>query len=171
MQIHSDRFETTLPKERFFTPPTKPPVRKSTDWRAVIITGIIAVAFCAIVKQFTSLQLPVPPAPTPTWTPPPTDPPAPTPVPRLQTPVLPAPLDVPPHAQLVHVRPIGSIENNVMPDGRVLTTRYMGELPNTSHLPTRGGQLGDEWFTRADQHCWVLAPVTTGSQTIGWVDP
>ena len=58
-----------------------------------------------------------------------------------------------------------------MPDGRVLTTRYMGELPNPGYLPRTGAQLGDEWFTRSDHHCWVLATVNPNTSTVGWVDP
>lgn len=177
MQIHSDRFETVLPKGRFFTPPVRPPKLspKIPGWVPFLLGGcLLGVLLGGLLPVVTNKGVPPDPlkelqaAPTPI----PTPAPAPLPIPthRLPTPVPATPLDAP-RASLVHVRPIGSIERNVMPDGRVLTTRYMGELPNTGHLPTRGGQLGDEWFTRADQHCWVLAPVTTGSQTIGWVDP
>ena len=74
-------------------------------------------------------------------------------------------------AQLVHVRPIGTYENDLMPDGRVLTTRYMGELSSAAGLPAHGSQLGDMWFTRNDSHCWVLAPIGAGSTTVGWIDP
>ena len=76
-----------------------------------------------------------------------------------------------PRAQLIHVRQIGSIENDLMPDGRILTTRYMGELSSAASLPTYGASLGDMWYTRADGHCWVLAPIGAGSATTGWLDP
>lgn len=105
---------------------------------------------------------------------------APTPVPAPALPeirraeMLPVPVpraDVTPRAQLIHVRGIGTVENDRMPDGRLLTTLYKGELPTVGDLPRRGNQLGDMWFTHKDGHCWVLAPVTAGSSTVGWVDP
>lgn len=82
------------------------------------------------------------------------------------TPVLPTA----PRAQLLHIRAIGTYENDRMPDGRILTTRYMGELASVANLP-RGAHLGDMWFTRNDNHCWVLAPINAYTQSIGWVDP
>jgi hypothetical protein len=58
-----------------------------------------------------------------------------------------------------------------MPDGRILSTRYMGELPSAANLPRSGAQLGDMWFTQNDGNCWVLAPFGAGSSTVGWIDP
>lgn len=103
-------------------------------------------------------------------TPPADWPDKPTPVPAPRAQLMPIPMSSVPRAQLVHVRPIGSVENDGMPDGRVLTTRYMGELSGASSLPTRGANLGDMWFTQNDGHCWVLAPIP-GSSTVGWIDP
>jgi hypothetical protein len=176
MQIHSDRFETVLPKGRFFTP-SKQFNPSKQDWRAVIITAICAVTLIAAIKQIAShwslashwSPAGVSPvaAPTPVWTAPLPDP-KPVQTPALFEPVLnPA---TPPRAQLVHIRAIGTFENDRMPDGRVLGTVYRGELPNVAHLP-KYGNLGDMWFTRADQHCWVLAPIQAGSQITGWIDP
>jgi hypothetical protein len=72
---------------------------------------------------------------------------------------------------LLHIRAIGTYENDRIPDGPVLNTLYKGELPSARNLPTTGGQMGDMWYTKNDGHCWVLSPITTGSQTTGWVDP
>ena len=76
-----------------------------------------------------------------------------------------------PRAQLLHIRAIGTFENDRMPDGRTLGTTYRGELPNPGALPRRGAQLGDMWYTRNDGHTWVLAPIASGSQSVGWIDP
>jgi hypothetical protein len=76
-----------------------------------------------------------------------------------------------PRAQLLHIRAIGTYENDRIPDGPVLNTLYKGELPSARNLPTTAGQMGDMWYTKNDGHCWVLSPITTGSQTTGWVDP
>lgn len=171
MQIHSDRFETVLPKGRFFTPP-KQSTSSKQDWRGVIIAVIAAVTTIAAIKQIVSHVSPAiavasTPPPAPAWIPPLPDP-KPVQTPALLEPVLnPA---APPRAQLVHVRAIGTFESDRMPDGRVLGTVYRGELPSVAHLP-KYGNLGDMWFTKADQHCWVLAPIAAGSQITGWVDP
>ena len=182
MQLHSDRFETVLPKtERFFSPPdtkqAKP--RKldwGLDWQSIIVTGIVALTIVAVVSQFTH-QRPAPPAPAPTKVFSPEDlgaiRVAPTPAPPLPEVrrAAPAPIPTTPRAQLIHIRPIGTWETDRMPDGRLLQTLYKGELPSAASLPRTGGQLGDMWFTRNDGHCWVLAPATAGSQAVGWVDP
>jgi hypothetical protein len=160
MRVQTDRFETVLPKKaRFFSPSQS----KAKDWRPVIITGIAALTLIAAIKQSQppvaapakeSVQAPAPPRlPDPII----------TPVPRLAT-------TSAPRAQLLHIRPIGVFENDTMPDGRVLGTTYKGELANVASLP-KFGQPGDMWYTRADGHCWVLAPIYAGSQTTGWVDP
>jgi hypothetical protein len=170
----TDRFDTVLPKEeRFFnSPPTKP--RKATDWHAVIITGIIAVTFIAAIKQVTQHSTLSPAGVAPVATP---APPPPLPDPRIEdvpTPAaraLPVPVVSAPRAQLLHIRAIGTFENDRMPDGRTLGTTYRGELPNPGALPRRGAQLGDMWYTRNDGHTWVLAPIAGGSQTVGWIDP
>jgi hypothetical protein len=180
MRIHTDRFETVLPKGRFFTPPVHPPKKALQSPRVLILSSLALLALGTLL----GLSLPVvtnrdvprvkltPPATSvdPTPVPTPAAPPRPLPVHRLPVPAPVQPLDAP-RAKLVHVRPIGSIMRVQMPDGRVLTTRYMGELASPGNLPTRGGQLGDEWYTRSDDHCWVMAPVTEGSQSVGWVDP
>jgi hypothetical protein len=175
MQVYSDRFETVLPKEeRFSFPPVKPPTQQKPAFPAFLgylLTGVlIGVVVMAIPKP----QPQAPPAPftAPVATPVvvvPTPPPLPDPVPPRALPV--QSQGSVPRAQLLHVRPIGTVENDRMPDGRVLQTLYKGELPSARNLPTTGGQLGDMWFTRNDNHCWVLAPITTGSQSVGWVDP
>ena len=183
----TDRFETTLPKEHFFnSPPVKEAPRQSKrDWHAVIITGIVAVTFIATVKQVTQhwtlSPAGVAPVATPAakrWTPADAgDKPAPLPDPRIEdvpTPAaraLPVPVVSAPRAQLLHIRAIGTFENDRMPDGRTLGTTYRGELPNPGALPRRGAQLGDMWYTRNDGHTWVLAPIAGGSQTVGWIDP
>jgi hypothetical protein len=85
-----------------------------------------------------------------------------------------APVDAPraiPRASLVHYRVLDSVEDVQMPDGRILTTRYKGELNRVGELPRRGASLGDMFYTRADRHAWVLAPVSAGNTAIGWVDP
>lgn len=166
MQVYSDRFETVLPKTgRFFTP--APKKSKPTDWHAVIITGIIALTVIAVLHALNSRQPPIPAAPAIVAS---TPPPVPLPEVRRAMPV-PVPVQSVPRARLVHIRPIGTYKNDLMPDGRVLTTRYMGELAGATSLPTRGANLGDMWFTLADGHAWVLAPVAPGSSTVGWVDP
>lgn len=175
MQIHSDRFETVLPKtERFFSPATKQSKKKldwGLDWQSVVITGIVAVAIVAVVSQLTH-QRPAAPAPAPTKVFSPEDLGA-IPVPPLPEVrrAVPVPVPTTPRAQLVHIRPIGTYETDRMPDGRLLNTLYKGELPSAASLPRTGGQLGDMWFTRNDGHTWVLAPATAGSQAVGWVDP
>ena len=175
----TDRFETTLPKEHFFnSPPVKEAPRQSKrDWHAVIITGIIAVTIIAAIKQIVSHQ-PAPVAATPAYQgaiPDPTPVVAPTPPPPLpevrRAEPVPVPVPSVPRAQLLHIRAIGTFENDRMPDGRTLGTTYRGELPNPGALPRRGAQLGDMWYTRNDGHIWVLAPIAGGSQTVGWIDP
>jgi hypothetical protein len=169
----TDRFDTVLPKEeRFFnSPPTKP--KKATDWHGVIITGIIAVTFIAAIKQLKPTLSPAGVTPVATPAAPLPDPKpvhGQVPVPRLLDPVQ-NPASAPPRAQLVHIRAIGTFENDMMPDGRIVGTTYRGELPSAANLPRTGGQIGDMWFTRADGHAWVLAPIAGGSQTVGWIDP
>jgi hypothetical protein len=69
-------------------------------------------------------------------------------------------------------RAIGSYGNAQTLDGRILPTKYLGELASEDDLPlVRGSHLGDMWYTKNDGHCWVLATVTSGSHTVGWVDP
>jgi hypothetical protein len=168
MQIHTDRFETTLPKGRFFTPSPKKPQKKTglmiaSALAVGLVLGIIlpVITNRDVSPNVEKVARPAPPLDATT--------PAPTPAHRLPMPAPAQPLDAP-HAQLVHVRPIGSIMRVQMPDGRVLETRYMGELPSPLHLPRTGGQLGDEWYTRTDNHCWVLGNLP-GSVSTGWIDP
>ena len=183
----TDRFETAIPKEHFFnSPPVKEaPKQSKRDWHAVIITGIVAVTFIAAVKQVTQHSTLSPAGVTPVatpaakrWTPGPDDgTKAPLPDPRIEdvpTPAaraLPVPVVSTPRAQLLHIRAIGTFENDRMPDGRTLGTTYRGELRSVANLPTTGGQLGDMWYTRNDGHTWVLAPIAGGSQSVGWIDP
>lgn len=172
MQIHSDRFETTLPKEHFFNSPrfSLRRTRRPQPWLGFLILGSIFLSAILAVTHHN----PPPPVSQPEPTPPPAPPPLPEikPVaaPRAQ-PVISPVTDGVPRAQLVHIRPVGTFENDRMPDGRLLQTLYKGELPSAASLPRKGGQPGDMWFTRADQHTWVLAPIFAGSQTLGWVDP
>jgi hypothetical protein len=177
MQVYSDRFETVLPKEeRFNFPPVKPPTQQKPAFPAFLgylLTGIlIGVVVMAIPKPQPQPQSPPAPVAAPAATPAVV---APTP-PSLPDPVPPRTLPVPtqgsvPRAQLLHIRAIGTFENDRMPDGRTLGTTYRGELPNPGALPRRGAQLGDMWYTRNDGHTWVLAPIAGGSQTVGWIDP
>jgi hypothetical protein len=168
MQVYSDRFETVLPKEgRFFYQPTKQP--KTVEYRVLgylladVLIGAVVMAIPRPQPQSAPAPVTAPAvvAPTP--------PPLPDPVPSRAFPV-PSQGSVP-RAQLVHVRPIGTVENDRMPDGRILSTRYMGELPSAANLPRSGAQLGDMWFTQNDGNCWVLAPFGAGSSTVGWIDP
>lgn len=168
MRMQSDNFETTLPKEHFFN--RRPPVRevpKPTQpvWGFIILGGILLAAMLAVTHPSPKVAEPAAssrevPAPSAASSPPP-----------LPDPPRAMPVRSAPRAQLLHIRPIGVFENDTMPDGRILGTTYRGELQNVSQLPRRGASLGDMWYTRADGHCWVLAPIYAGSQTTGWVDP
>lgn len=170
-------FEKTLPRA-FFT--KRPPIIKpstSTDWRTLGIVGILALTFIATVQIVTNPRLASPrnsqggvlalPAGNPDHT---TNAVTAPPLPEVRR-AAPVPVPGAPRAQLIHVRGIGTVENDRMPDGRLLTTTYKGELPAVGDLPRTGAQLGDMWFTRRDGHAWVLAPVAAGSSTVGWVDP
>lgn len=168
MQVYSDRFETVLPKTaRFFTQP-KPQPAKEKPW------ALIASA-CLITVLTVALIVPRQPATSSRDVQAPSVAPLPPPIPDVAPPV-PRAMPVPttgsaPRAKLVHIRALGSVENDRMPDGRILTTRYMGELSGAGSLPTRGAQLGDMWYTQNDGHCWVLAPLSPNSASIGWIDP
>ena len=168
MQVYSDRFEAVLPKEgRFFYQPTKQP--KTLEYRVLgyLSAGVLIGAVVMAIPRPQPQSAPAPvTAPAVVA---PTPPPLPDPVPPRAFPV-PSQGSVP-RAQLVHVRPIGTVENDRMPDGRILSTRYMGELPSAANLPRSGAQLGDMWFTQNDGNCWVLAPFGAGSSTVGWIDP
>lgn len=165
MRIHTDSFETVLPKERFFNPPKTKQAPKEKPWALVILAGILLVAMLAVTQPRSSSPAGVAPvvAPTP--------PPLPDPVRVSRAMPVPVTMETVPRAQLLHIRPIGVFENDRMPDGRLLGTTYRGELAGPGNLPRTGAQLGDMWYTRSDQHCWVLAPVTGGSAITGWVDP
>jgi hypothetical protein len=168
MRIHTDPFETVLPKERFFTPPPKPETApRRPVWSFVICGGILLAAILTVTRP-QPMAAPAAPsrevqAPSAAGSRPLPDP---SPVPRA----MPVAVTTAPRAQLLHIRPIGVFENDTMPDGRVLGTTYRGELADVANLP-KFGQLGDMWYTRRDGHCWVLAPIYAGSQATGWVDP
>lgn len=166
MQVYSDRFETVLPKEgRFFSPKTKPSrFQKPSVWSFLVIGILIGVVFMALSRPQSAPVALTPAVTVPTPAPP-------LPEVRRAMPVPVYSTNAVPRAQLIHVRGIGTVENDRMPDGRLLTTRYMGELASAANLPRNGAQLGDMWFTRNDGHCWVLAPLGAGSSTIGWIDP
>jgi hypothetical protein len=143
--------------------------QQSAPVRLTIIGYLILGALlCIIVMLIPRHELKATAAtlPTPTAVPTPNTP---TPAPRGQ--LMPMPVPATPRAQLIHIRGIGTFENDLMPDGRILGTTYRGELPSTTRLPTYGAQLGDMWYTQNDGHCWVLAPISPTSPTIGWVDP
>jgi hypothetical protein len=168
MRMQTDRFETTLPKEHFFTRPpvpTRSAKRKSGWLGTLILGGISGMALMAIFHQSSQSPAGVSPAPTVAV---PTPPPLPDPTVAR---ALPVGVATAPRAHLVHIRALGTYENDRMPDGRVLNTLYKGELPAVANLPAHGGQPGDMWYTKNDGHCWVLAPIAAGSQTTGWVDP
>jgi hypothetical protein len=164
--MQTDRFDTVLPKtERFFSPSKpKSQQQKPAVWGYLLTGVLIGAVFMALSRPNQQLSaagaIPVV-APTP---------PPPLPEVRTAEPVH-EQVSSAPRAQLVHIRAIGTYENDKMPGGRVLNTLYKGELPSARNLPTTGGKLGDMWYTKNDGHCWVLAPITTGSQTTGWVDP
>lgn len=168
------RGRPSSPEAKVDTPPTPPPVKPSSpvkapsDWRGFLILAGIVLASAVVMLSWPQPVTPVTPAPVSTPKA------AATPKTVTTSPIVEvrrAELVPVPRAQLVHVRQIGSVENDLMPDGRILTTRYMGELFDASSLPTRGAELGDMWFTRRDGHCWVLAPIGAGSATVGWIDP
>jgi hypothetical protein len=166
MRIQSDRFETTLPKEHFFNSPRpKQAPKQPPVFLGYLLAGTIIGAFAMAIPKLHQESAPIATK---------TAAPTPPPLPEVSVPVaraLPVPVPSTPRAQLIHIRPIGTFENDTMPDGRILGTTYKGELPSAANLPRTGGQLGDMWFTRADSHAWVLAPTTVGSQTLGWIDP
>jgi hypothetical protein len=165
--MQTDRFDTVLPKtERFFSPARPNPQQQKPP----VVLGylLIGVLLGAILMALPKPRQELSPAgigaiPVVAPTPPP-------PLPEVRPPS-PVAVASAPRAQLIHVRTIGTYENDRMPDGRILNTLYKGELPSAANLPRSGSQLGDMWYTKNDGHCWVLAPITTGSQTTGWVDP
>jgi hypothetical protein len=176
MQIYSDRFETTLPKEERFQvrPKSKKPQKPEfVAFLGYLSTGVLlGLTVMGIMSSFKPRTPAASPAPYPgaILVNPTPAPPLPDPVPVRRALPIPATASAP-RAKLLHIRPIGTYENDTMPDGRILTTRYMGELSGAGSLPTYGANLGDMWYTMNDGHCWVLAPVTAGSSTVGWVDP
>jgi len=137
--------------------PAQPKKHASINWLGWAVVALIAFGLHQLSVTGSRHEAPAAPVVAAT--------PAPTPRP------VPVPVAAAPRAEMLHVRALGTTENERMPDGRILTTLYKGELPDVAHLPTKGAQLGDMWFTRADGRCWVLAPVAAGSQTVGWVDP
>ena len=170
------RGRPTSPEARVDMPPTPPPVRPSSPakpargWRGSALAALGLVLAAAVITAEMSRQPAPPVTPVPVSTPKASA----TPKAVTTSPIVEvrrAELVPVPRAQLVHVRQIGSIENDLMPDGRILTTRYMGELSGAGSLPMYGASLGDMWYTRSDGHCWVLAPIGAGSATVGWLDP
>lgn len=141
--------------------PPKPPPKRVAWLSYLIIAALVGMFFMKPARE--TKPAAAIPAPAAVATP--------TPVRRAELMPMPVTPSNPPRAQLLHIRPIGTTENDQMPDGRILTTLYKGELPSVANLPRSGAQLGDMWFTRNDGHCWVLAPAVAGSQTVGWVDP
>jgi hypothetical protein len=147
----------------------KPPPPKPSGHLAFIgwlVAALLGGLFLAKLDQPKPVAAVVAAVPTPTAAPILSTPTS-TPRTQIVTPVAP----VTPRAQLIHVRPLGTVEDDRMPDGRILTTKYMGELSSAARLPTYGASLGDMWYTMNDGHCWVLAPIGTGSASVGWVDP
>jgi len=176
MQVYSDRFETTLPKEERFQVRPKPKKPQRPEFVALlgylstgVLLGLIVMGAIASLKPQAPAASPAPVIPGAILVDP--TPPAPLPDPKPVPRAMPVPAAAAPRAELLHIRAIGTVENDRMPDGRVLTTRYMGELSGASRLPTYGANLGDMWYTQNDGHCWVLAPISPNSATIGWVDP
>jgi hypothetical protein len=186
--MHTDQFETVLPKtERFFPPKSVKAPPSELHWLTrmwlLLFGAFMGVLFCtaglaALGTLFMPKNVPAPLVPPPQMRLLPSTPVRPTPA---QPTLLPevrraAPVPVPlapvtPRAQLLHIRTVGTYENDLMPDGRTLRTLYKGELPSAANLPRTGGQPGDMWFTRNDGHAWVLAPLAPGSATTGWIDP
>jgi hypothetical protein len=179
MRVHTDQFETVLPKtERFFPPKSVKAPPSELQWLTrmglLLFGAFMGIVFCtarlgALGTLFMPKNVPAPLVPPTQMRLLPVQPTLPevrraTPVPVLSAPAT-------PRAQLVHIRAIGTTENDLMPDGRTLTTLYKGELPSAASLPRSGSQLGDMWYTRNDGHSWVLAPLAPGSATTGWIDP
>jgi hypothetical protein len=163
----TDRFETTIPKEHFFNSPrTKQAPKQLPVFLGYLLAGAIIGGFVMAIPKLHQESTPVVTKEIVAPTPPP--------LPEVSAPVvaraMPVPVPSTPRAQLLHIRAIGTFENDRMPDGRIVGTIYRGELPSAANLP-RHGQIGDMWFTRADGHVWVLAPIAVGSQITGWVDP
>jgi hypothetical protein len=140
----------------------QPPPKKTGHLTFIgyLIAAILGGLFMAKLDQPKPVAVVATPTPTPASTPTPT---------VLRA--FPVPVQTVPRARLVHLRPLGAVENNQMPDGRVLTTRYMGELSSAASLPTYGANLGDMWFTQNDGHAWVLAPLANSPGSVGWIDP
>jgi hypothetical protein len=174
------RAELLKPKRpRILGHPSHAPDRRSAIVLAVLVLLLLAGVVVALIQHQAPTITPAvqPPArPQPTASAVPIQTPAapehvveqPILPPRAQLVKLPPPA---PKAQLVHLRAIGSFEYVRMPDWRLLGTVYRGELPSAADLPRTGAQLGDMWYTRADGHSWVLAPISAGSSQICWVDP
>ena len=161
MQSTSSRFETTLPKEHFYSPPPKPAIKPETaaDRRNLRTLGIIAVTFIATVQLITLLRQPaaVVTPPTPAATPPTAQ-------------VMPY-IQVTPEvrrAQLV-APPIGSTSSTIMPDGHSTVVRYMGTLGSFDQLP-RNPQWGDMWRIPRSGASWVWY-TPAGFTRPAWVDP
>jgi hypothetical protein len=53
MEATTPRFETTIPKARFFTPPTSPPKTGTGKPRSLGVVAILALTFLATVQLIT----------------------------------------------------------------------------------------------------------------------
>jgi len=72
----------------------------------------------------------------------------------------------------VHVQTIGDVQDERLPDGRVVRTLYKGKVPSVSQLPpVTESQMGDMWFTEKDGTFWVVTTLNPTSWVVGWVDP
>jgi hypothetical protein len=159
MQSISSRFETTPPKEQFFSPPPKsPPAIKpqtATDWRTLGFVGIFAVTFIATVYILR------PPANS-------FDKRVATPTATTAVPAQPAPTPEVRRAELI-APPIGSAYWATMPDGHSTTVRYMGTMDSFDQLP-RNPQLGDMWRIPQSGANWVWY-TPAGFTRPAWVAP
>src|SRR5258708_4157658 len=160
MQSTSSRFETTLPKEHFYSPPPKRTIKPATaaDWRTLGIVGIIAVTFIATVQLLTQRQ----PAAAVTATAAAAAPTAPDPA---------TPPQVTPEVRRAQLLtwPLGATGWTTMPDGHRIVVRYMGAVDTFDQLP-RTPQWSDMWKVTQSGASWVwYTPV--GFTRPAWVDP
>jgi hypothetical protein len=169
------QFEGAVRRDFFDPKPPSRPAKQPTDWRTVILTGIIAAAVVsteAIVA----------------WKPPS----RPVPVPEVKakpevtseirsTSESPAPVVQPtPEPLVVRAQPIeptvrralpveGQLYLTTMPDGKTLLVRYMGSVPGFDQLP-RNPNLYDLYKVAGSGHAWVFMQ-PAGFSHACWVDP
>jgi hypothetical protein len=189
-RFNTDDFDCTPPpgamdellrpkRARMFRPPEPPPAKPSRleEARKFVNTAVLlamGVAFIFAMFAMASRKT----APVSTLPPPYSYGPAPTPAPApaaraevtIQQPnpvVRRAELAVK-RAQLVGL-PVGWQGREQMPDGSIVSVRYMGEVGYFDHLP-RNPALGDMWKVTSSGAAWVWT-TPAGFAAPAWVDP